>query len=69
MRISVLANDPGFSPRAGDAVVTLSGTTLREWLTADDGAGFVRVSETEVRRGKVEIVLTPKPAPKAKAKP
>jgi hypothetical protein len=62
MRLSTREQDPGFSPTANDATVSVDGIEMVGFTTADDEAGFVRVG-TEIHRGKVEIVLAPLAAP------
>ena len=57
MRISTLERDPGFSPDAKRAKVTLNGVEIKTFMTADEEGGFVRLSMIDVRRGVVEITM------------
>lgn len=67
MRISVLPNDPGYSPEGfGGARVLLDGVEVDGAVTANEEDGWVRCrlersDETYVRRGRVEIIQPDRP--------
>lgn len=66
MRLSADKNDPGYGPGYINAKVFLDGVELKDCVTADEEKGeclcFLpeaggTMSTTEIRRGKVEIIL------------